>query len=169
MSCWKFGGHSNAIQLAFEYDLNAFSMVCFETLNHTIETCTSTNHDDLEERGNMFGVKTSFEQSSWALVIGELSLFKRLSIPSFAFKDPFLWWCNHEGQFSNVAFLAKFFFGIPSSQIETKNIFNLVGVWKLCNNAIYKWKFWDRIITIVKNWPNDPWMNYMPHKNMKTI
>jgi len=65
-NCGKFGGHSNAIQLAFEYDLkslNPFSMVCFETLNHTIEACTSINHDDLEERGNMFGVRTSFEQS----------------------------------------------------------------------------------------------------------
>jgi hypothetical protein len=32
------------------------------TLNLTIETCTSTNHDDeLEDEGNMFGVGTSFE------------------------------------------------------------------------------------------------------------
>ncbi len=67
MSCGKFGGHGDAIQLAFEYDLKVmfpFSMVCFETLNHTVEACTSTNHDDLEEKGNMFGVGTSFEESS---------------------------------------------------------------------------------------------------------
>jgi hypothetical protein len=94
MSCEKFGGHDDVIQLASEYDLKAmfpFSMVCFETLNHTIETCTSTNHDGLEEKGNMFGVGTSFEESSRAFVIGELSLLRRLSIPSSTFKDPLLW------------------------------------------------------------------------------
>jgi hypothetical protein len=56
---WKFGGYNNAIQLASECDLKAmipFSMVCFETLNHIVETCMSTNHDDLEKKGNMFGV-----------------------------------------------------------------------------------------------------------------
>lgn len=103
-----------------------FSMVCFETLNHIVETCMSTNHDDLEKKGNMFGVWTFFEESSWALVIGELSLFKRLSIPSSTFKD-LLWWRNHEGQFPNVAFLANCFFGIPRSHIETTKVFNLVG------------------------------------------
>jgi hypothetical protein len=53
MSCENFGRHDNAIQLAYEYDLKAmisFSMVCFENRNHIIETCTSTNHDDLEEK-----------------------------------------------------------------------------------------------------------------------
>jgi hypothetical protein len=49
---------------------------------------TSINHDDLEEESNMFGVGTFVEKSSQALVIKQLSLFKRLSIPSFTFEDP---------------------------------------------------------------------------------
>jgi hypothetical protein len=47
-------------------------------------------------------------------------LLRRLSIPSSTFKDPLLWWLNHEGQFPNVAFLAKQIFGFPRSHIETK-------------------------------------------------
>ncbi len=39
-------------------------MVCFETLNPITKTCTSTNDDDLEEKGNMFRVGASFEKFS---------------------------------------------------------------------------------------------------------
>jgi len=73
-------------------------MTCFETLNPTVETCTSINHDDkLENEGNMFGVGTSFEKSFQVLVIGKLSLFMKLSIPFTTCKDLFIWWRNHEG------------------------------------------------------------------------
>jgi hypothetical protein len=52
----------------------------------------------------MFGVGESVEESSRTLVIGELSLFMRLSIPSSPSEDPLVWWHNHEGQFPIVAF-----------------------------------------------------------------
>jgi hypothetical protein len=55
----------------------------------------------------MFGVGTSIEESSRALVTGELSLFKRISIHSFACEDPLAWWWMHKGQFPNVGFFAK--------------------------------------------------------------
>ncbi len=38
-------------------------MICFETLNPIAKTCTSTNHDDLEEV-NMFKVGASFKKFS---------------------------------------------------------------------------------------------------------
>jgi hypothetical protein len=52
----------------------------------------------------------------------------KLSIPSSASKDPLVWWRNHEGQFSNVAFLTKQILDIPRSQIETKRIFSFARV-----------------------------------------
>jgi hypothetical protein len=64
---------------------------------------------------NMFGAGVLNEESSWALVIGELSLFKRLSIPSSTCVDPLTWWQMHEGHFPNVVFLANLILGIPSS------------------------------------------------------
>jgi hypothetical protein len=60
-----------------------------------------------EFEGNMFGVGASIEESSGALVIGELSLFKRLFVLPFACVDPLAWWHIYEGQFPNVGFFAK--------------------------------------------------------------
>jgi hypothetical protein len=39
-------------------------------------------------------------------------------------QDPFLWWSKHEGEIPIVAKLAKMILGIPSNQIEIKNILN---------------------------------------------
>jgi hypothetical protein len=44
-------------------------ITCFETLNPTIETCTSFGHgDEFKNEGNMYGVGASFEESFKALV-----------------------------------------------------------------------------------------------------
>jgi hypothetical protein len=76
----------------------------------------------------MFSVGASMEESSQTLVIKELSLSWRLAILPPIRVDSFAWWKTHEGQFPNVSFLAKQVFGILKSQIETKKMFNLVGV-----------------------------------------
>jgi hypothetical protein len=104
--------HKNAFRLTSEYDVKIvilLLMVCFDMLNLEFGTFAIATIDvigpKLEE--NMFRVGASIEESSQALVIGELSLFKRLSIPSFACVDPLAWWCIHERQFLNVGFLVK--------------------------------------------------------------
>ncbi len=69
-------------------------MICFDMLNLEFGTFAIATIDvigpKLEE--NLFGVGASIEESSRTLVIGELSLYKRLSIPSFACVDPLAWW-----------------------------------------------------------------------------
>jgi hypothetical protein len=50
----------------------------------------------LEE--NIFGAGGSIEESSQALVIGDLFLFRRLCISSSTCENPLSWWCMHEGQ-----------------------------------------------------------------------
>ncbi len=61
-------GHGDAIQLASEYDLKVvipLVMTYFETLNPTIEACTSFGHgDEPKDESNIFGVGASFEGSS---------------------------------------------------------------------------------------------------------
>jgi len=49
------------------------------------------------------------EESSWTLVIGEVSLFQMLTIPipPSMCANPLVWWKTQEGQFPNVGFLAK--------------------------------------------------------------
>jgi len=73
-------------------------MVCFEWLNpSTITAITTVDDVELELEKNMFREETSIEESSRALIIGELSLFKRLSISSSACAYLLTWWHMHEG------------------------------------------------------------------------
>jgi hypothetical protein len=53
----------------------------------------------------MFGVKASIKESSHALVVGKLFLFKRLSIFPSTCVDLLSWWQSHENQFSNIGFV----------------------------------------------------------------
>jgi len=61
-------GCGNSIRFATKYDLKVVIFLfkkCFETLNPTIETCTSVGHgNELQNEGNMFGLRASFEESS---------------------------------------------------------------------------------------------------------
>ncbi len=66
-----------------------------------------------------------------------------------------------------MAFLANQSFCIPRSDIETKRVFSLVGVWTTLWQFHLQMENLDRIITIVKNWLDDLCMNCIPNKNMK--
>ncbi len=60
----------------------------------------------------------------------------------------------------NVSFLAHQFLSIPSSQIETKWIFNIV---EILTNLHWCWlnvQNIDKLIMILNNWPNDAWTGY---------
>jgi hypothetical protein len=95
-------GHGNAIRLAIEYDAKIvipLLMVCFEWLNpiaisaSTVATIVNVVVEEFEE--NMFGAEASIEESSCALVIGEIILFRKLFVLPYACVDPFIWWCIH--------------------------------------------------------------------------
>jgi hypothetical protein len=55
-------------------------MMVFEILNLTVQTCASiiARSNDFIEDNNIFGIGAFMEESSCALVVGELSLFRRL-------------------------------------------------------------------------------------------
>jgi hypothetical protein len=94
-------GCGNAIMLASKYDAKvviSLLMVCFEWLNPSTIT-TNTTFDDvgLEVEKNMFREETSIEESSRALITGELFLFRRLSISSSTCAYLLTWWHMHEG------------------------------------------------------------------------
>jgi hypothetical protein len=56
----------------------------------------------------------------------------------------------------NVGFLAKQILGIPRSQIEIERGFSLVGVLTTLKCCRLQVDNLDCIITVVKNWPDDP-------------
>ncbi len=94
-----------------------------EQLNPTVQAQAIAPIDGFafeDEETNMFGIGASIEESLWAWVIIELSLFWRLFIHLFMCVNPLAWWQTHEGQFANVSLITKQFFGIPKFQVETR-------------------------------------------------
>jgi hypothetical protein len=86
----NYVGPGACICLVVEYDVNTvipLLMTMFEVLNPIVQACVvkvvgfvAGFGDSIEEDNNIFGVGASMEESSHALIVGELSLFKRLSI-----------------------------------------------------------------------------------------
>jgi hypothetical protein len=107
----------------------------FEILNLIVQTCAievvrsiARFRDSIKKDNNIFGVGAFMEKSSLALVVGELSLFRKLYVSLVTCVEPLAWWRIHETQFPNVRILTKQILGILGSQIEIKCVFNLVGV-----------------------------------------
>jgi hypothetical protein len=94
----NYVGRGACIHLASEYDANEvipFLMIMFEVLNLTVQACAikvvgfvAKFGDSIEKNNNIFGVGASMEESSHALVVGELSLFKRLLVSPITCVDP---------------------------------------------------------------------------------
>jgi len=67
----------------------------FEVLNPIVQACAIkvVGFGGFNEKNNnIFGVGTSMEESSHALIVGELSLFKRLYVIPTTCVDPLAWW-----------------------------------------------------------------------------
>ncbi len=118
----NYVGHGAYIHLVAKYDVNAiilFLVIVFEVINSIVQACVvevvgyvDGFGDSIEENNNIFGVGASMEESSCALVVGELSLFMRLYVTHATCFDTLVWWRIHETQFPNVSFLTKQTLGI---------------------------------------------------------
>jgi hypothetical protein len=78
---------------------------------------------------------------------------------------------NTWSQFPNIGFLAKQIFKILVLHIETKCVFNLVGVsttLKRCSCSLHV-KNLNHISTMMKNWYNDPYLNCLQHKDLINV
>ncbi len=70
-------------------------------------------------------------------------------------KCPPQWWQKHESMFPTVGFLAQQILGIVGSQIETKRIFSLVGIFTNLRRYHLQTENLEKLIFVSKNWPND--------------
>jgi hypothetical protein len=73
----------------------------------------------------------------------------------------------HEGQFSNVGFHAKQNFEILSSQIQIEWAFSIARLLIALRHCHLQMDNMGWIITIVKNWLDDPHANYKPNFDFK--
>jgi hypothetical protein len=129
-------GHGETIHPMYEYDVRMMSpllMTWFDKLSPTTIQAFPTPIDgpillfEKKEKDRLLEVKTSIE-SSHVLFIGELYLFRRLSIFPSTFVDPLAQCQTHKSQFFIVSFLAKQILGILGSQFEIECIFSFVVV-----------------------------------------
>jgi hypothetical protein len=82
----------------------------FNGNSSTLDCCsvfTSTNKVRFQIQPFEFGAGPYMEESLHVLVVGELSLFKRLFVIFDTCVYPLNWWWIHESQFPNVSFLVK--------------------------------------------------------------
>ncbi len=118
----NYVGHGACIHLVGKYDVNAifpFLVIVFEVINSVVQACVievvgyvDGFGDSIEENNNIFSVGASMEESSCALIFGELFLFMTLYVTHATCVDTLVWWRIHETQFPNVSFLAKQTLGI---------------------------------------------------------
>jgi hypothetical protein len=109
-------------------------MIVFELLNPIVQACAIEvvgfvyGFGDFNEKdNNIFSMGAFMEESSHALVVGELSLFKRLYVTPITCVDPLAWWWIHETQFINVCFLAKKILGISGHKLKL-NVWSILLV-----------------------------------------
>jgi hypothetical protein len=81
--------------------------------------------------------------------------------------NPLAWWRTHNGQFSNVAILAKQMLGIPGFQGEIERVFSLASVLKTLRCCRLQVENLDRTIIVMKNWSDDPCLNCTTNSNFK--
>ncbi len=66
------------------------------------------------------------------------------------YENSLVWWVAHESQFSHVVFPAHQILRIVGFQIETKRIFNLVGIITNLQRSRLGIENLDRLIVIAK-------------------
>jgi len=78
----------------------------------------------------------------------------------------FQWWGKHETMFLIIGFLVRQILGIVRSQIETKLIFSLVGIFTNLRRCCLQLKNLENLIFVSKNWLSDPRNGYKPPSNL---
>jgi hypothetical protein len=100
---------------------------------------------------SLWGVTTSTKEISFSLMKSELSLDHHILVDDNNVKSPLQWWKDHAKQFSNVAFLACQFLGIPSSQIGTRHIFSVARILTSLQQCQLGMENLDKLVMILKN------------------
>jgi hypothetical protein len=118
---------------------------------------SSTKHDVDQDCGlNIFQTTNNNAKTTKEIVTSGLLDFRRFHVDVKDIKNLLQWWEKHESRFHVASIFAKQILRVLSSQIETRNIFSLVGIltsfkiWRLQSENL------DKLILVSQNWPNDP-------------
>jgi len=86
--CWVWCQCNNPSFYDYVWGTKPYYQACaIEAIEYVVEF-----GDYIKENNNIFGVDSSMEKSSHALVVGELSLFRKLFVTFTTCVDPLAWW-----------------------------------------------------------------------------
>jgi hypothetical protein len=71
--------------------------------------------------------------------------YSPLHVKPKGFVLPLIWWKSRESQFPNISFVIQQILWIHGSQIETKKIFNMVGMLTSLQHLSYKLTIWTSL------------------------
>lgn len=115
---------------------------------------------------SLFGAPASTAEASKGLLLGELSLFRRLVVEPTNVACPLMWWKEQESRFPTVAYVARQFLGIPGSQIECERIFSIAGILTALRRSRLGTENLDALVMIQKNWPFDARTDTLSQKDV---
>jgi hypothetical protein len=104
---------------------------------------------------SLYDYKDNSEDMTLSIIKEQLTHFRAKKVTNDECKDPLTWWRTQEGHFSYVGFVTCQILGIVGSYIETKKVFNIVGI---CANLHYPrlgMKHLEMLINMYKNWPKN--------------
>lgn len=120
----------------------------------------------VNSRASLFGAPASITEASKGLLLGELSLFRRLVVEPDTVACPLQWWKEHEKRFPTVGFVARQLLGIPGSQIECERIFSIAGILTSLRRCRLGTENLDALVMIQKNWPFDSRADTRSHSDI---
>jgi len=125
---WDFVGNSLALQVVAEYDVKIVYPLLVQTYFHLNLMKAIVELVVFKDDDNFFGQNIYNDDAIMSTVRNELHLFCWLSVGPTEIENFLRWWANHAMQFPHVSILACQMLGIVGFQIETKWIFNVVGI-----------------------------------------
>jgi len=85
----------------------------------------------------------------------ELVRFRKAASAS-AEEDPLTWWSHNATKFPHVAYMARYYLSIPSSQAEVERVLSIAGVFTRLHRVNMGNETLNTLIRINKNVNNDP-------------
>jgi hypothetical protein len=147
-----FVGWEKVMEMVVEYDTKSLVPLLVATFH--LQNLGSIDPIDalvVTNRNSIFGQVTSNGATLQGLLKNEISLFHHLHVKLEHYLLLLTWWKSHELQFPNISFVARKILKILGSQIETKRIFNIVGVLtSLCHCRLGVENL-DKFVIIMKN------------------
>jgi hypothetical protein len=80
-----------------------------------------------------------------------------------------LCWSKHEGQFPTFAYLTRVILGKPDSQIETKRVFSIVGIFTSLHRCRFGPKNLDLLVLLINNWHDNPTIGFEAKKGPQDV